>query len=312
MKLTLSATKPSPVNLPYCTTWVAQQAGKFVISDMYKIVAIAPDGYAEIIWEASDENAAYAVKGYCDERLPDDFYQQISERALGGFCLLEKAEYKCIDQPNGSSSLMELVKTYGPFDRALPVRAHDRIVSFGKKSISLHALNGNTLGVLSKINTKGKTPINAALHPVQNLIVYGTNAGELYGQHFDDNGFGKAIKIDQLPNTCYQLEFNAGGNRLFVCGMGYLRVFEFDGSAFVQIASLATASRSFALSDHHLFLNKGIHGIDVLHVAGEPRRATSLDVPFSIDKMEYLPSPQTLFITSGFTQEIALVACDEA
>ena len=312
MELSLSSVAESLVRLPNCSTWVAEEANVFILSDRFKIVTMNPDGLTETIWVAASEEVAYSINGYFDERLSATIYSQIAKKGIEGFQLLKQVEYKQIDQPNGSTSLMETAKKFGLFDQNFPVRAHKKIVSFGKKVINLFSLEESGLHFVSKNVTKGKAPLCAVLHPKLNLILYGTNRGEVYGQYFDEQGFGKTAKVDQLPNACYQLLFDGEGRKLFICGVGCLRIFEFEKNNFTRLASLTTAARSFVLAGKYLILNKGIHGIDAIDIEAEPKLVTSLDVPFAINRMEYLESSHVLLITSASAtkQEVGIVQCN--
>ncbi|GGM88031.1 hypothetical protein GCM10010967_20810 [Dyadobacter beijingensis] len=306
MKLTLSSIVESPVILPYCSTWVAEKRRSFIISNYKMVAELGINGTMDVIRQSSGDS-----DGILDDALPAGIYEDIRKKGINGFQLLPKSDYKNWEQFNGGALLIEAAKSYGLFDNNFPVQAHDGlIISFGKKSIIMSVWENGQLATTDIAKTKGKAPISTTLHPQENLVIYGTNYGELYAQDFSDGGFEKAVKIDQLPNTCYQMSFDPDGRNLFVCGMGYLRIFEFKNNAFTQRASLMTASRSFALAGNFLVLNKGIHGIDVLNVAVDPARVTSLDVPFTIDKMEYLSSAAMLLVTSGSSQDLGLIRCE--
>ncbi|WP_342085710.1 hypothetical protein [Dyadobacter sp. OTU695] len=310
MKLALSAIMPSPVKLPDCTIWVASDTGVFLMAGLFEIVGLAFDGAIHPIWKTSDEEIAYAMKGYYDTRLTEKLYDDVALDGIDGFCLLEINEYHKIDKPNGSNALMNVAKNYGLFGQQLPVRAHDTILSFASKEIRIIAPKSTGTDVLHSVKTKGKLPVATTLHPQQNLIMYGTNDGQLYGQYFEENSFTKTVKIGKVPNTCSQLAFNEQGDRFYVCGTGFLHIFNYHNDTFSLRASLSTAARSFVLVETYLILNKGMHGVEVWHIENEPRRVTSLEIPFAIDKMEYLWSVRTLLLTSATTQQVALVRCD--
>ncbi|MEO6287830.1 MAG: hypothetical protein ABIN80_17490 [Dyadobacter sp.] len=282
--------------------WISEKDRGFFITDRWKVVCIEAhnDLAIQTIAETADQEEAYQMKGIYDKRLPDHLYDEISSLGISGFNLLGKEAYDSIDSPAGSASLLEMVNRYGPIDRDLPLLAHNgSIVTFGSKSISIGKMDGNTLKSVGTVKTKGKAPAHAHLHTNLNLIVYGTNYGEIYGQYFDENGFGKTLKIDNLQKPLYQVGFAHDGNTLLACGMGYLKIYAWKAGAYSEISTIQTAAKSFAVLRDYLIINKGMHGIDLFKLGEKTEKMDSLVVPFAIDRMVLHPSEQMLLLTSN-------------
>nr|WP_295925146.1 hypothetical protein [uncultured Dyadobacter sp.] len=297
MKLTLSKTIPSPLGKHLQVMYAVESKGIFLLGDRWKIVGLHANGFTDLLWQTADEEIAHQWRGSFDERIPDDLSNEISE---GGFRLLTKAEHEQVSQS-------DLYKS-SHSDQPTHYRGHDdTLLAFAGKNITLLNCNAGAVSELAKTRTKGKDPISKTLHPHRNLIVYGTNHGELYGQPFEQDRFGKPIRIDQLPNTCYQITFSIDGQKMFVAGLGYVKIYECHGDTFVVNASITTAVRSFAIVDDYLILNKGMHGIDVIRVRDKPERVTSMDFHFMIDRMLHLVSQRTILLLSGSTDEWALL-----
>jgi hypothetical protein len=310
MKLQLIKTISSPDNGKDQAIWVSEKDRAFYVTDRWKVVCIEASKNFEIraVSETADQEEAYQMKGMYDKRLPDHLYEEISSLGISGFKLLNKSDYDSIDSPAGSTSMLEMVNRYGPVDRNLPLLAHDgSIVTFGNKSISIGRMEDNTLKNIATIKTKGKVPVHAHLHPNLNLIVYGTNYGEIYGQYFDENGFGKTAKIDNLQNSCYQTGFTRDGNCLIINGMGYVKLYALKTGTFSETSTIQTSARSFEIFENHLIINKGMHGLDIFLLGDKPEKKGSLDVPFAIDRMICHKSERLLLLTSNPHGEIGFV-----
>ncbi|MDR6806287.1 hypothetical protein J2Y45_003479 [Dyadobacter sp. BE34] len=298
MKLTLSKVIPSPLDTQLQLTHALESTGSFLMADRWKILLLRPNGAMDLIWQTTDEDIAYKWRGFFDDRLTDSVYDEIRQLP-NGFRLLPKEDYQRME----ASDLYKKASTL-----PLLYEAHDGTwLAFAGKKIAVIKWVAGHAGEHAITKTKGKDPICRALHPQQNLIVYGTNHGELFAQPFDQNGFGKTIKISELPNICYQIAFSGDGKRLFVGGLGYIKMFEYDSKSFTEMASISSALRSFELAEDYLVLNKGMHGIDVIKVTDRLQRIDSMDLPFSIDKMLSLGPQRTFLLTSGSTNEWALL-----
>jgi hypothetical protein len=298
MKLTLSKMIPSPLDVHLQLARAIEERGAFLLADRWKILLLYPNGVSELIWQTTDEDIAHKWRGLFDDRLPDPLYDEIRQMA-NGFRLLSKENYLRIEGSGLYKSATIDPKVF---------EAHDQtILSFAGKKISILKMQGENVVEYTRTKTKGKDMIHQALHPQQSLIVYGTNHGELFALPFEYDQFGRTVKISQLPNTCYQITFTADGKRMFVGGLGYVKVFDYDGKVFTENASISSALRSFELVEDHLVLNKGMHGIDVIKVTDKLQRVSSLDLPFSIDKMFCLVPQKTFLLTSGSTNEWALL-----
>ncbi|WP_353720530.1 hypothetical protein [Dyadobacter sp. 676] len=298
MKLILSKVIPSPLDMKLQLVHALDARGAFLLADRWKMLLLHPHGVLELLWQTTDEDVAYQWRGFFDDRLSDSLYEEIRQLP-NGFQLLSKEDYLRI----GASDLYKSA-------RSLPniYQGHENtVISFMGKVIALLTLEKEGVVELARIRTKGKDLIQEALHPVQNLIVYGTNHGELFAQPFDQDQFGKPAKIDQLPNTCYQIRFTGDGRKMFVAGLGYVKMFGCNGHGFTEKASVTTAVRSFELVDDYLVLNKGMHGIDIIKMADKPERIESMDLPFPIDKMLYLAPQRVFLLISGSTNEWALL-----
>lgn len=298
MKLILSKIIPSPLDVPLQLAHGLERTGAFLMADRWRILLLRPDGATDLIWQTTDEDVAYQWRGFFDDRLTDSVYDEIRQQD-NGFRLLSKADYQRVE----ASGLYKTANTL-----PLLFEAQDGTwIAFAGKKISILKSEEGHVHECAATKTKGKDPICQALHPHQNLIVYGTNYGELFAQPFDQAQFGKTIKISQLPNTCYQIAFATDGKKMFVGGLGYVKMFEYDGQGFTETASISSALRSFEMVDDYLILNKGMHGIDIIKVTDKLQRVDSMDLPFSIDKMFCLASQKSLLLTSGSTNEWALL-----
>ncbi|MGG7663783.1 hypothetical protein [Dyadobacter sp. BHUBP1] len=298
MNLILSKVIPSPLDVQLQLAHALESSGAFLMADRWKILLLRPNGAMDLIWQTSDEDIAYKWRSFFDDRLTDSVYNE-TRRQTNGCRLLSKEDYLRVE----GSGLYKTADTL-----PLLYEAHDGTwIAFAGKKISIVKCEEGHASEHAATKTKGKDPICRALHPLQNLIAYGTNHGELFAQPFDQNGFGKTIKISELPNTCYQITFSGDGKRLFVGGLGYIKMFEYDSKSFTEMASISSALRSFELAEDYLVLNKGMHGIDVIKVTDRLQRIDSMDLPFSIDKMFYLASQKTFLLTSGSTNEWALL-----
>lgn len=309
MKLTLSKVIPSPLGKHLEFIHALESKGAFLIGDRWKVVHLPPDGIMELLWQTTDPEVAYQWRGACDDRIPDALDDEIrnggsNNRRINGFKLLSKEDRKRIEQSDlYQSSRVEQPKL---------LEGHDGILlAFAGKSISILKFEGENVVEQSKIRTKGREPITRALHPKKKLIVYGTNHGELYGQPFDADKFGRSLKIDQLPNTCYQVAFSGDGKKLFAAGMGYVKIYSYDGNVFTSVSSISTAVRSFEIVGNCLVLNKGMHGIGVMNVLDKPESIASMELPFMLDQMVYLASQKTFLLISGSTDEWAFLTWSE-
>jgi hypothetical protein len=310
MKLHLIKIIHSPDNGKDQAIWISEKDRAFYITDRWKVIRIEAnsDLASQTISETADQEKAYEMKGIYDKRLPDDLYEEVSSQGISGFKLLSKAAYDSIDSPAGSASLLEMVNRFGPIDRDLPLLAHNgSIVTFGKKSISIGKIEGGTLKNVDTVKTKGKAPAHAHLHTNLNLIVYGTNYGEIYGQYFDENGFGKTLKIDNLEKPLYQVGLAQDGSILLVCGMGYVKIYALNAGSYSEISTIQTAAKSFTVWQDYLVINKGMHGIDLFRIGEKPEKMDSLAVPFAIDRMVLHQSGQMLLLTSNPHGELGFV-----
>lgn len=252
----------------------------------------------EIIWQTTDQDVASKWRDLFDDRPSDSVYEEMRPMA-NGFRWLAKESYQRIEASDFYKSARNNPKVFEGHDQTM--------LAFAGKKISILKLEGAHVSEHTATKSKGKDPVCQALHPHENLIIYGTNYGELFAQPFDQEQFGETVKIAQLPNTCYQITFTADGKRMFVGGLGYVKVFEYDGKDFTESASISSALRSFELVEDYLVLNKGMHGIDIIQVTDKLQRVSSMDLPFSIDKMYYLAPQKTFLLTSGATNEWALL-----
>ncbi|MCF0069076.1 hypothetical protein LZD49_01250 [Dyadobacter sp. CY261] len=296
MQLTLSQILPSQLGNHLRFIYELESQSAFLLGDSNKVVLLRADGSLELIANLDGED-------YQWEGIGADFRSEIMQKRVDGFKQLSRDEQVRFTQS-------EIYRS----TRDIPVAnyAHDgALLFFSGKSIALLKWEEERLVELKRIKTKGRDPIRRALSPQQNLLLYGTNYGELYSQTFDRDRFLKSSKIDQLPNTCYQITFSADGGRLFVGGLGFIKFYDFDGKTFSPVVSFTTAMRSFELVEDYLFVNKGMHGLDVIRMSDKPERVTSLDLPFTIDKMYYLAPQKTFLLISGSTNEWALLKWTE-
>lgn len=292
MQLTISKIIPAPLSMHLKFVHTLESKGAFVIGDSGKVVLLGTDGKVELIAQLDGDDYRWDGKAA-------DMFSEIIRKRVNGFQMLPKDEQNKFTQSEIYKSTRDMPTACYAHDGAL--------LFFSGKNIALLKWEEEQLIALKSTRTKGKEPIARALHPQQNLLVYGTNYGELYSQTFDGERFLKVSRVDQLPNTCYQITFSPDGNRLFVAGLGFVKSFDFNGVAFTPNMSMTTATRSFELVDDFLVLNKGMHGLDVIRIKDKPERVTSMDLPFAIDKMYYLGPQKVFLLTSGSTNDWALL-----
>lgn len=302
MQLTLTQSIRSPFGRQPSIIWLLENEGAFLISDSWDMARVDANGQVNILWQTTDKEAAYQLASVYDDRVSEPSYDGIRQAGISGFQLPGMDDYRRIYEGN----------KYHPNFRPLLLRAHgSALLYLEEKGITLLKLTDQGAIELSTAKVKGKGKTAEMLHPVENLIVYGTNYGELYGQPFHAEGFEKVFKIDQLPNVCYQLAFSENGERMFVVGLGFLKIYHFGQSKFKEAFSLATAARSFELINDYLILNKGMHGIDIIHVGERPQRVSSLDLPFAADRMVYLASERTFLATAASSEDLYLLKWSE-
>lgn len=296
MQLTISKIIPTPLSGHLKFVYPLESKGAFVIGDSNKVLLLNTNGEAELIAQLDGEDYQWKGKGA-------ELFGEIVRKRVNGFQMLSTEEQDRFKQSEIYKSTRDIpIANYG----------HDgALLLFSGKNIALLGWEQEGLVELNSTRSKGKEPITRALHPKQNLLMYGTNYGELYSQTFDRGHFLKSVKVDQLPNTCYQLTFSTDGQRLFVAGLGFVRSYDFNGTAFNPGISMTTAVRSFELVEDFLVLNKGMHGLDVVRIKDKPERVTSLDLPFAIDKMYCLGGQKAFLLTSGSSNEWALLAWRE-
>lgn len=273
-------------------TYILESLGAALVADSQKVVLVRSDGSVELI--ASLDGEAYQWEG-----IGAGFYNEIIQKRMDGFKMLPKIEHDRFVESQIYKSARDIPVAHYAHDGAL--------LFFSGKSIGLLNWEEERLVELKTTKSKGRDPIARALHPEQNLLVYGTNHGELYSLAFTKDSFLKSTKVDQLPNTCYQITFSPDGHRMFLAGLGFVKSYDFNGTGFTPNRSITTAVRSFQLVEDYLVLNKGMHGLDVIRVKNEVERITSMDLPFSIDQMHYLAPQKTFLLTSGSTNEWALL-----
>ncbi|ACT91576.1 hypothetical protein [Dyadobacter fermentans] len=292
MQLTLSKSIPSPLSTHLRFVHVLESKGAFLLADHSKVVLLRFDGSMELIANLDDRE-------YQWEGIGAEFALEVAQKRVNGFKMLSHKEKELFEQSDAYKSARDIpVATY----------AHDgALLVFSGKNVALLEWQADQLMELKRIKTKGRDPIARALHPEENLLVYGTNYGELYSQAFSEERFLKSTKVDQLPNTCYQITFTPDGRRMFVAGLGFVKSYGYDDHVFTPGASITTAVRSFELVEDYLVLNKGMHGLDVLRITDKPERVAALDPPFMTDKMYYLAPQKTFLLISGSTNEWALL-----
>ncbi len=291
MQLTFSKIIPSPLGQHLKFVHVLESQGGFLLSDSDKVVLFRANGSLELI--ANLDESGYQWGG-----VGADFEKEIMQTRMNGFKLLSREEQERLTQSAIYQSTRDVPEV---------AYAHEGVLLFfSGKNIALLKWDDQKLLELKRTRTKGRDPIARALHPEQNLLIYGTNHGELYSQTFNPDGFLKSTKVDQLPNTCYQITFSPDGRQLFVAGLGFIKFYDFTNNLFTPKMSITTAARSFALVDDYLVLNKGMHGLDVIRVKDQ-ERIMSLDPPFMIDRMYYLASQKIFLVTSGSANDWALL-----
>lgn len=293
MQLTLSKSFPAPLGQHLTFVYLLESRGAFLLGDRDRVVLLRADGSLELIANLDGEDYQWGGIGA-------DFYNEVLQKRVDGFKKLPKDEEDRFKQSDIYMSTRDIPVAQYAHDNAL--------LFFSGKNIALLKWEGEALIELKKTKTKGRDPITRALHPQQNILLYVTNQGELYSQTFDRDQFLKSTKVDQLPNTCYQITFSPDGQRMFVAGLGFVKSYDFDGNVFTPNMSFTTAVRSFELVEDYLVLNKGMHGLDVIRIKDKPERVSSLDLSFSIDKMFYLASQKVFLLTSNTTNDWALVS----
>lgn len=293
MQLKLLRTIPAPLSKHLSFVYPLESKGAFLAADNKQVILLRADGAVEPV--ATLDGDPYQWTG-----MGAEYAAELALKRRDGFKMLSMKERKQLEQS-------EMYKSARDFPVA--EYAHDGVLLFfSGKSVSLLEWDGDRLLEVQRTRTKGREPVRRALHPQRNLMLYGTNYGELYSQTFAYDRFIKSGKIDQLPNTIYQITFSEDGGRLYVAGLGFMRFYKLEGDRFTPVASIVTAARSFELVDNYIVLNKGMHGIDIMQMHGdEPKRIGSFDPPFNIDQLHYLAPQRVFLLTSSVTNEWALL-----
>ncbi|TLV03889.1 hypothetical protein [Dyadobacter luticola] len=310
MKLELLKVADSPKIDQNQAIWVSDQEKGFYMTDTWKVVWLEAGGNFDrkTIWETNDHVEAYQMKGMYDKRLPDPLFEEIRTQGISGFKLLSKQLYDELDVPAGSTSALEMANRFGLVRGHLPVLGHhDKIFTFEGKAMSMAEMAVESLDILATIRMKGKVPVDVQLHPKMSLIVYITNYSEVHVQHFNQKGFKKCFKVTDLQKPGYQAGFTSDGRYLIICGTGYLQMFEVGETAFNLVSAIDIATRSFAIMDDWLVLNKGMHGLELYHIGERLEKVSSLQIPFAIDRMICHPGQRMLLLTGNPFREIAFI-----
>lgn len=296
MQLTVSKIIPAPLGKYLSFIYTLESTGAFLVADNAKVILLRLDGSVELIANLDGEP-------YLWEGVGREFAAEIDRQPGHGFKALTSREKALFEQ----SEIYQSTR-YVPTAKY----AHqDALLFFYGKSLALLKWEEGRLVELRRIRTKGREPIRHALHPERNLLLYGTNRGELYSQTFSSDRFIKSTKVDQLPNTVYQITFSENGQQLFVAGLGFLNFYKVQDDTIKPVASMATAARSFEIIGQYIILNKGMHGIDIIRMQNSPERVSSFDPPFAVDQMYYLSSQRVFLITSNSTNQWALIKWED-
>lgn len=311
MKLNLIKVIDSPLEYMRQAIWISEMRQSFLLTDIFKIaeISVKKEVNVEILSETKNKDEAYKIKKPYEERFQPNLYDEICNIGKNGFQYLSQNEYdKLKGLSAGSDTFFDITNIFGIHGYKLPVRtSKGLILRFLKEEIEVLDSNSDTLKTKYSIPFKNKDITAVSTFRNQDLIIYGTNAGKLYLQDLSRNN-SKPVKVDDCKNVCYDIAIDEDDKSIFICGMGYLKVYELKNKNLTLITELNTSARSMSIFNDLVLLNKGMHGIE-LYCFKESKleKMDSLNLGFSIDLMRLNKANETILVSSKPIGKLGLI-----
>jgi hypothetical protein len=309
MKLELIKVMDSPLDYLRQAIWVSEKRESFLLTDIDKLAEISgkKEGCVAILSETKSKDEAYKRKKAYEDRFPQELYEEVCSIGASGFQYLSQKEYDQLKGLSaGSDRFFDLTNVFGIHEYELPVRTRrGLILRFLNKEIEVLDSTSDTLETKYSIpfKSKGITAVHSLRN--QDLMIYGTNYGKLYLQDLSSNKL-KPVKFGDCKSVCYDMAMDEKEKYLFVCGMGYLKVYELENKSL--ITELKTPARSISIYKDLILLNKGMRGLDLYRfVKGEMEKLDSLNVGFPIDLMRFNKANNTILVSSKPIGKLGLI-----
>ncbi|GAB7087815.1 hypothetical protein [Marinifilum fragile] len=311
MNLDLIKIIDSPLDYRRQAIWISEKRESFLLTDIFKVAEISfrKKACVEILSEIRDKDEAYKIKKPYEERFQSELYDEICLSGKNGFQYLPQDEYdKLKGFTAGSDTFFDITNVFGIHGHELPVQTKKGIIlRFLKKEIEILDSKSDILETKYSIPFKNKDITTVGALNKQDLIIYGTNTGKIFLQDLSDNK-SKPAKIDDCKSVCYDIEIDENDEFIFICGMGYLRVYRLDNNKLNLISEQKTSARSICIYNDLILLNKGMHGIELNRFNGnEIERLDSLNLGFSIDLMRFNKANETILVSSKPIGKLGLI-----
>jgi len=192
------------------------------------------------------------------------------------------------------------------------------------KSPVAHPLTGDLLTFDSRIvqlidpltrapretKTLPKAMVSRRLARRNPWIVFGELSGNVRRLTLQDGAFGRVEKITTTKRPLRDVALTHDDGLLFVGGAGDLQLLENQGKKFAPVARIESATRELEpLDDHHLVVNRGIHGLMVIDAREGLEVVTTKELPFPIDQLRVATNRGTILATSQrFGDDFALIS----
>ena len=311
MKLDLIKVIDSPLDYMRQAIWISEKRESFLLTDIFKVaeISVKKKVSVNILSEIKDKDVAYRIKKPYEERFQPELYDEICLTGKNGFQYLPQNEYdKLKGFTAGSDTFFDITNVFGIHEHELPVRTRKGLIlRFLKKEIEVLDPNSDTLETKYSIPFKNKDITTIGFLNKQDSIIYGTNTGKLFLQDLSENK-SKPIKFDDCKSVCYDIVIDENDEYIFICGMGYLRVYRLDNNKLNLISELKTSARSICTYNDLILLNKGMHGIELCRFnETEIEKLDSLNIGFSIDLMRFNRANETILVSSKPIGKLGLI-----
>ena len=181
------------------------------------------------------------------------------------------------------------------------------VIEFLKEEINVLDLKKEWPEIKYKVPFNGKHVTALSSFNQSSFIIYGTNSDEIYLQDISEQN-SKPTKIDDCKSVCYQIIVDDKDDLVYICGMGYLKIFRFKNNKLELISSLQTSTRSMVLYYDMIVLNKGIHGLELYRLDEHKLvKLDSIEINFSIDLMRLNKTCAKLLVSSKPIGQLALI-----
>lgn len=311
MKLELIKIINSPLDSVRQAIWVSEKRKSFLLMDMFKVaeVLFEKNAIIEILSETKNKDEAYRIKKPYEERFIPEIYNEIQEIGKNGFKYLSQNDYDRLTGLNaGSDSFFDLTNVFGVHGYELPVQTRKNLIlRFLKKAINVLDPLAENLDTKYSIPFKNKDVTAICSFNCQNSIVFGTNTGKIYFQKLSEQK-SKPSKVDDCKNVCYDIVVDSNDKFVYVCGMGYFKVYQIDGEKFTLVSEVKTSARSIELHHELAVVNKGMHGMELYKFSELGiEKLDDLEVGFPIDLMRLNKANSTILVSSKPVGKLGLI-----